>query len=327
MRKQSDDVRLRRVYLRGIGVILLLVSFLTLEAVRIGTLNSNAYGDHSEPAETTLETGITEVVALAQEEIAEEAQLPVIEEVPEEPQPEEPPVEEPVDEPAPEPETVRAELTQEAELVAVDEPRVITETIVYTEPLAETTVETAPAEPAAQSTVKTEPESPQANTKTEVSTKASGTTAAASEVATTPLADQLVIGGKTIPVFQSADTLIDAGSKAALYSTGKFIYGHRTTDVFGQLESLPLGTQFTLRVDGETKTYRIVYAVLLDHETKTWNAAEGRYMSETDNNMRDLVQAKYGEKTYDLAMMTCSGRSLGGGDATKRYVVFAYRVG
>ena len=138
------------------------------------------------------------------------------------------------------------------------------------------------------------------------------------------------IAGKTIATYQAHNGLNDdAGSRVAKYNS-VFYYGHNSNAVFGSLSSLPIGSTFTISENGSTKTYKIALGETFDrsknqngdilyHESEK---AEGK----NRNYSNGIYSASYKGKTYDLAIMTCAGQSLGNGDATQRYVVFAYEV-
>lgn len=127
-----------------------------------------------------------------------------------------------------------------------------------------------------------------------------------------PATSYLNIGGANIPIFAVADTTVDAGNSAALYN-GRFLYGHRGT-AFGAISALPLGTTFTLTVNGVTSTYVIANSVTLDKSTTA------RFMYSF------AIDASYKGQKYDLVLMTCAGTSVGDGDSTHRATIFAYKV-
>ena len=66
-------------------------------------------------------------------------------------------------------------------------------------------------------------------------------------------------------------------------------------------------------MDGELHTYQIAYTETMEKP-------------KVEQNMLSIAYANYGGANYDLSLMTCAGRSVGGGDATHRFVVFAYRI-
>ena len=143
--------------------------------------------------------------------------------------------------------------------------------------------------------------------------------------------DQIVIGGNTIPIFYSSNTLTDSGTSAGLYGD-HFIYGHNTSDVFGNLASLPNGTRFTVSLNGTTKTYQIVGRDLQEkshfegvtlHKTVT----SGLTMTTKMKIMTAITRyGEYDGNFYDYIIMTCAGTSYGNGDASHRLVIFANEV-
>ena len=147
----------------------------------------------------------------------------------------------------------------------------------------------------------------------------------ASRVKSTKSSSYIIIGGRTINIYNTNSLKDDAGSRVAKYGSG-FYYGHRSS-AFGIISALPDGTTFSITENGTTRTYRIAR-----HETflKTNNGANDILYLASEGANRNyangIYSASYRGVKYDLALMTCAGASLGGGDATARYVAFAYRV-
>lgn len=149
------------------------------------------------------------------------------------------------------------------------------------------------------------------------------------DVATTYTAKQtlatssfLTIAGKKIAIYNSVNgTNDDAGSRIAKYNN--FYYGHNSANVLGSLSSLPIGATFSITENGQTKKYQIA-------KSETFEKIGANKLATLDNPSRDysnaIYSASYKGKKYDIALMTCAGVSLGNGDATERYVVFAYEV-
>lgn len=127
-----------------------------------------------------------------------------------------------------------------------------------------------------------------------------------------PFTNSITIGGRTISTFHTDTTTIDAGTSVARYGN-KFLFGHNTSAVFGHLKNLPIGTTFSLTEDNISTNYHIVEAITLEKP-------------EVSRFMNAIVDGRYKSGRYDLSIMTCAGKSLGGGDATHRLIIFANRI-
>ena len=144
--------------------------------------------------------------------------------------------------------------------------------------------------------------------------------------------NQIVIGGRTISMAIVKDTRADAGNHVNMYcgsnaACNKFIYGHNSSAVFGNLKNLRVGVDtFTVTLNGVTSTYRIVNKVIYDYELGGNGAL--RLNGDTSiNYMNRTAKAKDNNNVqYDLALMTCHGQSLGNGNATQRLVLFANKI-
>ena len=114
-----------------------------------------------------------------------------------------------------------------------------------------------------------------------------------------------------------------------IYKTKKLIYGHNSSNLLGSLKNLSIGSTFTITENGSTSTYQVA-DVRIFHKSDNYtldlcnsgynNCNGGSYYLNT------LQNATFRGKNYDVALFTCDGTSLGGGDATHRRVVFAYQV-
>jgi LPXTG-site transpeptidase (sortase) family protein len=131
------------------------------------------------------------------------------------------------------------------------------------------------------------------------------------EVAQKP--DEISILGRTVKIKKVADTKVNAGNMVALYGDG-FLYGHNTNAVFGVLSRATTGTNFSVTLNNETKSYRIAKTAVLTKE-------------DTKKSMYSLAKTQsFDGENYDLVLMTCAGRSVGHSDATHRRIVLANRV-
>ena len=201
-------------------------------------------------------------------------------------------------------------------------------TTVATTPVATKTT-TPQTKPAAQTQTQTAPV-------TQKPVRATPTTQTPATPAVTPAPavkpNQIVIGGRTIPMTIVKDTRADAGNHVNMYcgsnaACNKFIYGHNSAAVFGNLKNLRVGVDtFTVTLNGVTSTYRIVNKVIYDYELGGNGAL--RLNGDTSiNYMNRTAKAKDNNNVqYDLALMTCHGQSLGNGNATQRLVLFANKI-
>lgn len=208
-----------------------------------------------------------------------------------------------------------------------------------------TTVSEAPVQVAtAQTTTQTKTTTKTATTTAKPATTQTVQTAPATQapVQSTPATqtpaapavkpNQIVIGGRTISMTIVNDTRADAGNHVNMYcgsnaACNKFIYGHNSSAVFGNLKNLRVGVDtFTVTLNGVTSTYRIVNKVIYDYELGGIGAL--RLNGDTSiNYMNRTAKARDNNNVqYDLSLMTCHGQSLGNGNATQRLVLFANKI-
>ena len=201
-------------------------------------------------------------------------------------------------------------------------------TTVVTTPVATKTT-TTQTKPATQTQTQTAPV-------TQKPVQATPTTQTPATPAVTPAPkvkpNQIVIGGRTISMTIVKDTRADAGNHVNMYcgsnaACNKFIYGHNSSAVFGNLKNLRVGVDtFTVTLNGVTSTYRIVNKVIYDYELGGNGAL--RLNGDTSiNYMNRTAKARDNNNVqYDLSLMTCHGQSLGSGNATQRLVLFANKI-
>ena len=209
-------------------------------------------------------------------------------------------------------------------------------TTVATTPVATKTT-TTQTKPTAQAKTQTETKT---QTQTAPVTQKPAQATPATETPVTPAVapapklkpNQIVIGGRTIPMTIVKDTRADAGNHVNMYcgsnaACNKFIYGHNSSAVFGSLKNLRVGVDtFAVTLNGATSTYRIVNKVIYDYELGGNGAL--RLNGDTSiNYMNRTAKAKDNNNVqYDLALMTCHGQSLGSGNAAQRLVFFANKI-
>ena len=130
-------------------------------------------------------------------------------------------------------------------------------------------------------------------------------------------ANRLNIAGRSLTVEYSSSTAIDAGRVVKFYNN-KFLYGHNSANVFGFLPSVGVGQTFTLTYNGVTTTYQVMEKVEYAKASPTTLSLNGREYS--------MAYIAKGMNKYSLTLMTCSGQSLGRGDATHRLVLYANAI-
>lgn len=109
-----------------------------------------------------------------------------------------------------------------------------------------------------------------------------------------------------------------------IYKTGRLVYGHNSMALMGNLPSLGVGTVFTVTEGGVATTYQVADVVIYEKNVELGTlqrGGQGNYMRAVLNAYNKDTGAQYG-----LALMTCYGQPLGGGDATHRYVVYANAI-
>ena len=98
-----------------------------------------------------------------------------------------------------------------------------------------------------------------------------------------------------------------------IYKFKKLIYGHNSGNLLGNLGSLAIGEVFTITEGGVTKNYRVADKV-------TYRKTADGYLENDKSLMRQIA---YDAMGHSVALMTCAGQPLGGGDATHRLVIYA----
>ena len=131
-------------------------------------------------------------------------------------------------------------------------------------------------------------------------------------------ANNMLIGGRMLEVIPVGSTLVDAGNHVNKY--GSLLYGHNSYNVFAPVLNMDIGSTFTVTYNGVTTTYRVAY-------TKTFEKnGELLQLNGSGDFMDAVSRAVYMGTSYGISVMTCAGQSLGNGDATHRYVLFANAV-
>ena len=100
-----------------------------------------------------------------------------------------------------------------------------------------------------------------------------------------------------------------------IYRFRKLIYGHNSSNLLGNLAYRTPGEIFTVTEGSSTVSYQVIAINIYDKTKDSLN--NDKYL------MGRIVNSALG---YDLALMTCAGTPLDGGDATQRLVVYANRI-
>ncbi len=135
------------------------------------------------------------------------------------------------------------------------------------------------------------------------------------------VSDSITIAGRVLDIVDVDSTLVDSGDHVNHYDQ-KFYYGHNSSAVFGGIVNLDAGDTFSITRGGVTTNYRVATTVIYEKNTSNGLLqlnGEGDYMWY-------VAKARIGKTKYDVSLMTCYGRSLGGGDATHRFVIFANAI-
>lgn len=116
-----------------------------------------------------------------------------------------------------------------------------------------------------------------------------------------------------------------------IISYGKLVYAHNTNNLLGTIRNLTKNDTFTLTKNGVTKTYQVVKSETFYKENDTTlKLCSNNDQSDCNGgvyNMNNLAYAnRFMGTHYDVALFTCTGRTLGDGDATHRKVVFAVEL-
>lgn len=126
-------------------------------------------------------------------------------------------------------------------------------------------------------------------------------------------ADNITINGRTIGITAVDSTTRESGN--GVNKIGKLLYGHNSSAVFGDLDTLTIGSTFTITENGETKTYQVSKITTYEKnpDGRLQLGGSGSYMKA----IRDRALG------HSVAIMTCAGTSYGNGDASHRLVIFA----
>ena len=129
--------------------------------------------------------------------------------------------------------------------------------------------------------------------------------------------NSIAVAGKVLEIVDVDDTMVDAGDHVNKYGD-KFLYGHNSSAVFGNLASLSVGNVFTVSYNGVSTNYQVQEIVLYEKTSATVLTVDGK-----DYKMRAVAN---GRGKYEMVLMTCAGTSYGNGDASHRLVIYANAI-
>ncbi len=102
-------------------------------------------------------------------------------------------------------------------------------------------------------------------------------------------------------------------SYSAIYKFNKMIYGHNTANLLGSLANRYVGETITITEGGVARNYTVSAKVY-------YNKTSDGYLNNDPYLMNNIANSALG---HDVALLTCAGQMLGGGDATQRLVIYA----
>ena len=144
--------------------------------------------------------------------------------------------------------------------------------------------------------------------------------AAAPVAQVAPVAPVVYVAPPVIPknytVTSVTSAIVEYPSYYDVYRTGKFIYAHNSSNLFGSIPSLNMGEIFTITEGGVTRNYQVMDKVVYA------KAANG-YLEGSYSLTKEVEIYANG---YDISMMTCYGTMYGNGDASHRLVLFANAI-
>ena len=118
-------------------------------------------------------------------------------------------------------------------------------------------------------------------------------------------------------------------SYSDIYKTKNFIYGHNTSGTLGSIKNLTSGSIFTVTENGTTSTYQVANVqIFYKSDDYTLSLCKNGYNDCTSGTyyISSLQYATFRGTKYDIALFTCDGTALGGGDSTHRRIVFANKI-
>ena len=96
---------------------------------------------------------------------------------------------------------------------------------------------------------------------------------------------------------------------------GVFYFGHNTTNLLGGLANMPVGSTFSITLDGVTRNYKIMINETVPNDQKLDDLME-----------TEVARAIHNGVKYSVSLMTCAGQPLPGRSATHRTIVYANEI-
>lgn len=131
------------------------------------------------------------------------------------------------------------------------------------------------------------------------------------------------VANYTVTVYKNTAAEYNASATSLSYSDiykyKKMIYGHNTWNLLGSLNDRYIGEVFTITEGGVTRNYKVM-------DKRVYRKTEDGNLENNKEIMKDISNGRSGGATYDVALLTCYGQSLGNGDATHRLVIFANAI-
>ncbi|MBQ3470595.1 hypothetical protein IJH23_02705 [Candidatus Saccharibacteria bacterium] len=125
--------------------------------------------------------------------------------------------------------------------------------------------------------------------------------------------NHISVAGRNLGVTEVSSLVVNPGNATMKFR--KMIYGHNSAGIFGNLQSLGVGSVFSVELNGVTTNYRVSEKVTFEKASSTTLRVNGQTYT-----MDALTR---NAKGHGLMLLTCAGQGLVGGDATHRLAVFA----
>ena len=162
---------------------------------------------------------------------------------------------------------------------------------------------------------------------TEIADTANITTPVRTTRATTAKATANTAAARTgydYTVTQFTGALVKKPTYSDIYRTGKLVYAHNSSNLFGNLKTLGIGSTFTLTENGVTTTYRVSGIEYFKKISVDGGEDLAKCSGLSDDCsgrwMNSIVRNAF---YHNVALMTCAGQSYGNGDASHRLIILA----
>lgn len=119
------------------------------------------------------------------------------------------------------------------------------------------------------------------------------------------------VGLANYTVTSVTEKIVQYPSYSDIYRTGKFLYAHDSSNLFGSIVYYNVGDTITITEGGVARKYVVA-------DRAVYEKING-LLSGSVSVTKDV---EYGACGHDLVMMTCYGAHYGNGDASHRLVLF-----